>query len=302
MDGILIIDKPRGLTSHDVVLKIRHLIGESKVGHTGTLDPMATGVLPVCMGKATKIAQYITRKKKEYIATLKLGVTTDTLDAEGTVLEKRSTHATLQDIKDVLSSFQGEIEQTPPMFSAIKHAGKRLYQRARNGETVSRPSRRIHIFNLDLIEVHNDDLKILVQCSPGTYIRSLAADIGETLGCGAHITALQRTRVGQFGLEDACTLEEIERFMKTGVLQKHIVSINDALSSLPKIRVGAAEGYRIANGAPVVRQIGFETQTWTDEQRTIRIVGSDDTLLGLGTLEGPTSQEEFYLKPIRVLV
>ena len=302
LDGVLNVNKPTGWTSHDVVLKIRHIIRESKVGHTGTLDPLATGVLLVCIGKATKIAQYLTREEKEYVASLTLGITTDTLDADGTVLKERTVDVTGSDFEDVLSSFQGEIEQTPPMYSAVKHAGRRLYELARSGERVDRAPRKVHIFGIDLLDHSNHEVTLRIRCSKGTYIRSLASDIGEKLGCGAHIRALQRTVVGRFRIEDSLTMEDIGRLSGRGDLCEHVLSINEALASLPEVRVGEEEGRRIGNGVSVAWNDDSQEHPWNPEQKTIRIVGSDNTLLGLGTITYSKSQETYDLKPIRVLV
>lgn len=296
------MNKPAGWTSHDVVLKIRRITGQSKVGHTGTLDPLATGVLLVCLGKATKIAQYLTHEEKEYVATLTLGVTTDTFDADGTVLKTRKVDVDLQGVKNALVSFQGELEQIPPMFSAVKHAGKKLYELARSGKTVDRAPRRVHIFDLELIAYDNHDVTLRVRCSKGTYIRSLAADIGEKLGCGAHIIALQRTKVGRFGLDTALTIEDVERLAVTGLLQKQMLSIYDALNSFPEIRVGVEEKKRIATGASVVCKDVFNVRKCEEGHQTIRIVGSDNTFLGMGIIEYSESRGQCDLRPIRVLI
>ena len=301
MDGVLNTEKPAGWTSHDVVMKIRRITGEAKVGHTGTLDPLATGVLLLCLGKATKIAQYLTHENKEYVATLKLGVTTDTLDADGVILTQRTVNVTRHDVQNILPSFQGEIEQTPPMFSAIKHEGKRLYQLARCGKTVDRATRRVHIFCIELLEYDNGDVKIRVECSKGTYIRSLAYDIGEKLGCGAHVVALQRTRVGRFQRADSLSMETIEHLMARGLLQKHVMSINDALDSLPVIKVDAEGRRRFEKGASVIWKNAAPVQPWDTKRKTIRIVDSENTFVGLGTIECSTSQKEYNLIPIRVL-
>ena len=300
--GVLNINKPTGWTSHDVVLKIRQCIGEPKVGHAGTLDPLATGVLLLCIGKATKITQYLMPAEKEYVATLRLGVTTDTYDADGKVLERKIVKVSVDEVKDVLLSFTGEIEQIPPMYSAVKYGGKRLYEFARNGETVNRPSRRVTIFGIECLELRGNDLTLRIRCSKGTYIRSLAADIGGQLGCGAHIAALQRTRVGPFALDECISLEDVEYAMAHGFLQTHVVSMSNALNYLPKITVGGEERRRIEHGDSVLWEEGGLPNTWDNEHRTVRIVGCDNTLVGLGTIEASGTTSQWDVRPIRVLV
>ncbi|MFQ6091876.1 MAG: tRNA pseudouridine(55) synthase TruB [bacterium] len=302
MDGVLNINKPTGLTSHEVVTTVRRMVGGSKVGHTGTLDPLATGVLLLCVGKATRIAPYLTNEEKEYVATIRLGVTTDTFDADGEVLEQREVTVSVEDVRQALRSFVGKIEQIPPMFSAVRHSGKRLYQLARAGETVEREARQVHISGIDLIDFQDNDLTVRVHCSRGTYVRSLAVDIGENLGCGAHIVALQRTRVGRFRLEQSLALEQVERLAAETVLSRHMVSMNEALVHLAEVRVGGRARRRIEHGAPVAWKDVATPVRWTSGQKTVRILGSDDTLLALGTIELVGCESSPDLRPIRVLV
>lgn len=216
MNGILIVNKEQGFTSHDVVAKLRGILHFKKIGHTGTLDPDATGVLPVCVGKATKVCDIVTEKDKTYVAVVKLGVTTDTLDLTGQVLSAASVSVTEEQVGMVLEEFTGEIEQIPPMYSAIKVNGKKLYELARQGKEVERRARKVVIHELTLREtaLQRDEFTIEVTCSKGTYIRSLCHDIGERLGCGAAMKSLIRTRVGRYGLSDAMTLAEIEERVK----------------------------------------------------------------------------------------
>ena len=302
LDGVLNVNKPSGWTSHDVVLKIRHATGESKAGHTGTLDPLATGVLLVCLGRATKIAQFLIHEEKEYVATLKLGITTDTFDADGTVLDTKEVKVTPRKVKHVLSAFRGEIEQIPPMFSAVKQGGERLYRLARRGQTIDRASRKVFISGLDLMEATQDEVRIRVRCSKGTYIRALASDIGAKLGCGAHVAALQRTRVGRFRLEKSLPPEKVALFARTGALQKHILSISDVLSTFPEVRVNAEDKRRLANGASVVWQGGVDVPVRSNRGKTIRIMDSDNAFVGLGTVEWSKSETKYDLKPLRIFV
>ncbi len=213
MNGIINVYKEKGYTSHDVVAKLRGILHMKKIGHTGTLDPDAVGVLPVCVGKGTKVCSLLTDRDKTYEAVVKLGVITDTEDMTGEVLEKRPVTVTEEDIKKILSSFMGEIEQIPPMYSAIKVQGKKLYELAREGKIIERKPRKITIHKIQLLNVNlsEQEFSIRVTCSKGTYIRTLCQDIGEKLGCGAAMKSLVRTRVGSFSIEDAKTLDEIEK-------------------------------------------------------------------------------------------
>jgi tRNA pseudouridine55 synthase len=210
MDGIVLINKPKGPSSFRVVSKVRRLIGGGKVGHGGTLDPLATGVLVVLIGKATKRSSSLLTSDKEYRATIHLGVTTDTLDAEGTVMEEREVEGfSLDEIEGVLDSLRGEILQTPPMYSAVRYGGKRLYQLARKGVSVPVKPRRVAVHRLELLSYEHPSLDVMIECSKGTYVRALARDIGEKLGCGAHLADLTRTRVGAFRLEDCLKMSEV---------------------------------------------------------------------------------------------
>ena len=209
--GILNINKPQGLTSRQVVDRVRRIFGMPKAGHAGTLDPDATGVLLVCLGKATKLFESLQAGEKEYEGTLTLGVTTDTMDASGKVLHTTDVGlVTEEQIIAAFKQFEGEIEQIPPMFSAIKHKGKPLYKLARRGITVERPPRIVTIHHLEILAIHKPDITFRVCCSKGTYIRVLASDIGTAIGCGAHLSSLTRTRSGIFSLSDAVSLDEIE--------------------------------------------------------------------------------------------
>ena len=244
MNGVLVIDEPKGITSFDVVRDVRRALGAKKVGHTGTLDPMATGVLPICIGEATKIAQFITEATKSYDATVKLGATTDTLDAEGTVLETRPVpEMTRARLEAALQRFRGTFEQVPPMYSAIKVGGKRLYELARAGEEIERQPRTVTVFELVLRDFSADEVKLSVTCSKGFFVRSLAADLGEALGCGAHLCALRRTHSGPFKLAQAVPLADAK--------QAKLVSLNDALVDIPALTLTEAEAGRARHGGLV---------------------------------------------------
>lgn len=225
MDGILLIDKPLGKTSHDMVYFVRRLTGIKKVGHTGTLDPDASGVLPVCIGKATKICDMLTSSDKKYSAELVLGKTTDTQDASGNVISESEVCVTEKEILKTVSEFIGEIEQIPPMFSAIKKNGQKLYELARKGITVEREPRKVRIFNINVqnIDLERNAVEIDVHCSKGTYIRTLCEDIGNKLGCGAYMNKLRRTYSGGFSIEECFTTEELEKIKEEGKLSDVII-------------------------------------------------------------------------------
>jgi len=253
MHGFIVVDKPAGITSHDVVARVRRILKMKKVGHTGTLDPFATGVLPVALGEGTKVIPFLDEGVKEYVAVMRLGVTTDTDDKDGTTVEERfldGISASL--IREVLSCFTGEITQIPPMYSALKRNGVPLYKLARKGEEVERAPRPVTIYSLpvDLIELPS--VTFTVGCSRGTYVRALARDMGERLGCGAHLTALRRSRSGPFTLGHARTLEQLADEAVNGPEQVGIISLLTALAHLPHAELTAAGERRVRNGIPPV--------------------------------------------------
>jgi tRNA pseudouridine55 synthase len=212
LNGIIVINKSKDITSNKILQQLKHLYNAQKAGHTGTLDPMATGVLPICFGRATKIAQYLLDADKEYIAKVKLGIETDSGDAEGNIIKENSNIPQLDKtmLETVLDNFRGEISQVPPMYSALKHNGQPLYKLAREGIQIEIKPRNITIYTLELLGYSDDELTIKVRSSKGTYIRSLAMDIGNKLGCGGHLIALQRTKSGPFSLEESYTIEELK--------------------------------------------------------------------------------------------
>lgn len=209
IDGIVVVDKNYGASSNDVLQKVKRLYNANKAGHTGSLDPLATGVLPICFGEATKFSQYLLDSDKAYRTTMKMGVRTTTGDLEGEVVETREVNVSREQIEGVLPLFRGEIDQVPSMFSALKHNGRPLYEYAREGITIDRPARRITIYRLEIVEVNGDECVLDVECSKGTYIRSLVEDIGEAVGCLAHVSALHRTKAGPFAEGEAFSLEQI---------------------------------------------------------------------------------------------
>ena len=236
--GIINVYKEKGFTSHDVVAKLRGIVGQKKIGHTGTLDPDATGVLPVCLGKATKLCDLLTDKNKTYEAVLLLGKTTDTQDITGEVLEEKSTEAlTEEKVREAIEGFIGDYEQIPPMYSALKVNGKKLYELAREGKVIERKARPVKILDIQILEIDLPKVRMEVSCSKGTYIRTLCHDIGEKLGCGGCMESLIRTRVSTFRIEDAKTLDEIETLKQEGKLAELLVPIDVMFPSYPKITV-----------------------------------------------------------------
>jgi len=246
MDGVLVIDKAAGPTSHDVVSSVRKLLKTKKVGHTGTLDPAATGVLPLVIGRATKVARYLTGSDKVYHATVRLGANTDTLDREGQILRERPVEVTEQEVRAVLAEFVGEIEQIPPMYSAKKIKGKRLYELARQGVEVEREAKQVTIHSIDLVACELPDVTIDVSCSMGTYLRVLAEDVGERLGCGGYLFELRRTAAGPFNIDEAITLEQISQAPE--LAGERLISMTQALIQLPRIDLPPGIGRRVAAG------------------------------------------------------
>ena len=235
MDGVLNIRKEKGYTSFDVVAKLRGILHMKKIGHTGTLDPEAEGVLPVVLGKATKLVDLLTDKQKTYEALLHLGLETDTQDMTGTVLGEKSVEVSEEDVEAVIREFVGEYQQIPPMYSALKVDCKKLYELAREGKTVERKARTVHFYEIDIKEINLPDVRFSVTCSKGTYIRTLCHDIGQKLGCGGCMEELIRTRSGNFTWEDSMTLAEVEEAVKDGTIEDRVICIGQVLKDYPEI-------------------------------------------------------------------
>lgn len=284
MTGVLLIDKPLGITSFGVIAKLRKLTKEKKLGHSGTLDPGASGVMTVLCGKATRFCELLPDGDKEYSATIKLGVTTDTLDADGTVTQVCEVNCTKEQIESAVKSFVGEIEQTVPMFSAVSVNGERLYSLARQGKEVERPTRKVKIYGIDIlsIDLEANELSICVACSKGTYIRQLAADIGETLGCGAHITALRRTMANGFSISRAKTLEEIAELCEKGEIDSALMPVDEALSQYKKITVTQSQGNRFSNGG----ELFTERLKDAPESGFVRVYSPGKGFIGVGEIDG----------------
>lgn len=254
MDGILVLDKPQGLTSNGALQRVKHLLNAAKAGHTGSLDPLATGVLPLCLGEATKYSQHLLEADKSYRAVARLGVITNSGDSDGDVMETREIPAGLDRdrMEAVFASFRGAIEQVPSMFSALKQNGRPLYELARQGIEVERAARPVTIHRLELLELGPDSFEIDVECTKGTYIRTLVEDIGLALGCGAHVVALRRTRAGMFGLEDSLTIEQIEAHLEGGKPVESLLRPVDTLvNALPVVEINAEQAVSLLKGQPV---------------------------------------------------
>lgn len=252
VDGVLTMKKESGWTSHDVVAKIRYLLGGIKVGHAGTLDPAATGVLPVLIGRGTRIAEYLVEWDKEYRAVLRLGETTDTQDATGTVLARHPTDlVTPESIHEVVGRFRGPIEQVPPMYSAVKVGGVPLYKSARAGKAIARNARTIVIHTLEVEAIKERDVTLRIVSSKGTYVRTLCADIGEALGVGGHMLALERRRVGPLTIDQALTVDEVVTRHALGRLGNDLLSLDRALAQLEIVVVDEQTADRVRHGAPV---------------------------------------------------
>ena len=269
--GIINVYKEKGFTSHDVVAKLRGIVGQKKIGHTGTLDPDATGVLPVCLGKATKLCDLLTDKNKTYEAVLLLGKTTDTQDITGEVLEEKSTEAlTEEKVREAIEGFIGDYEQIPPMYSALKVNGKKLYELAREGKVIERKARPVKILDIQILEIDLPKVRMEVSCSKGTYIRTLYHDIGEKLGCGGCMESLIRTRVSTFRIEDAKTLDEIETLKQEGKLAELLVPIDAMFPFYPKITVKDDWKAFAKNGNPLDLKM-LKEACGQDEETQVRL-------------------------------
>lgn len=295
MNGFLVTDKPGGVTSFDVVARVRRLSGEKRCGHTGTLDPMATGVLVVAVGRAAKFIQYLPDAHKRYRAEFVLGVSTDTLDTTGKVLERREVSAAEDEIAAAAQSFIGTSMQLPPMYSAVRKNGERLYELARRGVEVEREKREITVYSLGYSAA--DGRRVLeVECSRGTYVRSLIGDIGEKLGCGAAMSALRRLSTDGFDIENAVSLEELEASSKDGSLESMLIPVGEAFRSLPEVAVTPAQEKRFNNGGALdVRRLRLNSVS--EYNGTVRVV-SENGFSGLGRLGGEELSPLVLLDPV----
>jgi len=280
VNGILLLDKPSGITSNDALQQVKRLFYAKKAGHTGSLDPLASGVLPICMGEATKVSAFLLDADKRYQVRCQLGVRTTTADAEGEVVETRPVGSwTAEQLETVFDRFRGSIEQIPPMYSALKHQGQRLYKLARQGVVVEREPRPVHIYELTLTGQGDDWIDIGVHCSKGTYIRTLAEDIGEKLGCGAHVSALRRSMVGPYGDGQLVTLDQLQHLKENDMpaMDDLLLPIESALSQWPGVDLSTDAAFYLQQGQPVLVPHA-PTSGW------VRLYEGNRSFLGMGEI------------------
>ncbi|HAF01776.1 MAG TPA: tRNA pseudouridine(55) synthase TruB [Methylophilaceae bacterium] len=288
VSGVLLLDKPLGFSSNQALQKIKWLYQAAKAGHTGTLDPLATGLLPICLGEATKFAQYLTDADKTYVATIKLGVTTTTADAEGEVIDTRPANFTNEQFQAACQQFVGEISQVPPMYSALKHEGKALYAYARAGIEIAREARQVTIRDIAINSLMGDVAQVTVTCSKGTYIRTLAEDIGNALGCGAHLIALRRITAAAYDLSQAVTVEQLES-MTLETRDRMLLAVDSAIECLPKMILNQDAAYYLMQGQPV-------WQSGKISEGDLRLYSENNQFLGLGF-----QQDDGKIAPKRLL-
>ena len=288
INGVLLLDKPLGFSSNQALQKVKWLYQAAKAGHTGTLDPLATGLLPICLGEATKFAQYVTDADKTYFATIQLGATTTTGDAEGEVLSTAPVNVSLSQFQAASQQFIGEISQIPPMYSALKHEGKALYEYAREGVDIARQPRLIRIQNIVVDKFEVDVAQITVTCSKGTYIRTLAEDIGAKLGCGAHLIGLRRTETAGYLLPQAVTIKQLEA-MAIEAREALLLPVDSAIESLPKVVLNADCAFYMMQGQAV-------WQSGKTPAGDLRLYDENNKFLGLGFL-----QDDGKIAPKRLL-
>lgn len=279
MTGFICLNKQQDITSFWAVRQTLKLLGEKKGGHTGTLDPFATGVLPIALGRATRFIELLPSSRKAYIAKLQLGIITDTLDITGEVISKAPVHASAFEIEQLLDDYLGTINQVPPMYSAIRKDGARLYDLARKGEIVEREERQVNIYRLDFLGFEDNTVEIYVECSAGTYIRSLADDIGADLGCGAVLSELCRTRSNGFSIDKSTTLEQM-RQMTPEELNGLVIPLDEALKKYEKVTVSEAQAFRFKNGGALLRN----RLDCSDEIGLYRVYSPDGRFLGVGEI------------------
>ncbi|MCH1623740.1 tRNA pseudouridine(55) synthase TruB [Fredinandcohnia quinoae] len=304
MDGILLLHKPKGMTSHDCVFKVRKLLKMKKVGHTGTLDPDVSGVLPICLGRATKIVEFITAEDKTYVGEVTLGYSTTTEDSSGDIVSEKKVDRVISksEIEDVFMSLTGEITQTPPMYSAVKVNGKRLYEYARKGIEVERPSRNIHIHELVLLDGKDEykgdtvSFRFKVTCSKGTYVRTLAVQIGEKLGFPAHMSDLTRISSGNFLINQCISLSEVEQKVQDHTINTCLISIEDALLHLPNVMINDKVAEKVKNGAVLPLPEGFDHILTA---QPIAIQSIEKQILAIYQRH---PEKNHLIKPIKVLV
>jgi tRNA pseudouridine55 synthase len=281
--GILNVDKPPGVTSHDVVVAVRRMVRQRKVGHAGTLDPMATGVLLVCLGQATRVSEYLMRSSKTYRAVVRLGISTTTDDADGEITGQSQVSVTREQVEDALQHFVGRICQVPPVYSAIKRDGKRLYELARRGIDVDVPAREVDIHWVRILEWAPSMVQFEVHCGPGTYVRALARDLGVALGCGAHLWALRRIASGSFAVADALTLDQLGQALAEGRLSRALHPLDTAFLHLPALPLDLDASHRLSMGQQVEGAVadgeGSLARAYAPDGRLVALVAQDEHTL-----------------------
>ena len=292
--GIINVYKEKGFTSFDVVAKLRGILRTKKIGHTGTLDPDAEGVLPVCIGRATKVCDILTDKDKVYEAVMLLGVETDTQDTSGEILRERPVEASEDAVREAILSFVGDYAQVPPMYSALKVNGKKLYELAREGKTVERKARNVQILSIEILEMNLPRVRMSVHCSKGTYIRTLCNDIGEKLGCGGCMEKLLRTKVGVFELKDTLKLSEIDELAKTGVVEEKIISVDELFEDYLKVWTKPEFDVVVHNGNRVEKRMFTEEFPVNTER--LRVYDSKNAFIGIFEY----SKERRDYKPVKM--
>lgn len=282
MTGIILLDKPKDITSFGAVARVRRICGEKKCGHTGTLDPMATGVLTVMLGGATRFIELLPSHNKAYRAAFRLGTVTDTLDITGKVLETKEVNVTAAQVKEKINGFIGDISQLPPMYSAVSVNGQRLYDLARKGIEVEREARQVTVFSIDVLSENEEsgEYEIQVECSSGTYVRTLISDLGEALGCGAVMTELRRTKANGFEIENAVTLEQLEEAVKSGSISELLIPVDHALEEYPVIRVSEAQAKRFRNGG----ELSLERLRYPRMLGFFRVYDPEGNFIGVGEI------------------
>lgn len=292
--GIINVYKEKGFTSFDVVAKLRGILKTKKIGHTGTLDPDAEGVLPVCIGRATKVCDILTDKDKVYEAVMLLGVETDTQDTSGEVLKELPVEVSEEDVKEAILSFVGEYAQVPPMYSALKVNGKKLYELAREGKTVERKARNVQIFSIEILEIDLPRVRMSVHCSKGTYIRTLCHDVGQKLGCGGCMDKLLRTKVGVFELADTLKLAEIDALAREGLVEDRIISVDELFEDYTKVWMKQEFDVVVHNGNRVKKRM-FEEKLSSNTER-LRVYDSKGEFIGIYEY----SEERSDFKPVKM--
>ncbi len=281
VNGVVVLDKPPGMSSNDAVQRVKRIYSARKVGHTGSLDPLATGVLPLCLGEATKFSQYLLTSDKTYVATLCLGVSTDSGDADGEVLEERALEDISRErIESALDDFRGDIKQVPSMFSAVKHQGQPLYKLARQGIEIEREARPVTVYRNEIVDYAGDRLTLEVHCSKGTYVRTIAHDLGEQLGCGAHVVALRRTTAGPYQEGDLVTLDEMFRMAELDRLDELLQPVATAVGQWPTVELAAAPAFYLKQGQPVLVPHA-PTEGWV---RLYELENDDGRFIGVGEI------------------